>query len=554
MTITHTKINLSENWHNITINKSERIAVRGKGWIDGDIFEGESLAKVISQKLVLTPHRSDLKENIPETGHFALVIDNVDTVFAAVDRVRSIPLFYGSCDGQFYLSDDARWVKAKMNEFKPDPLAIAEFRYAGFVTGPDTLFPNVKQLQAGEYLVVRTLVNKQHTKCHRYYTYISNDFFEGTTSELISDFDKVLLCAFERLVKAANKRTLVIPLSAGLDSRLVIAMVKRLDYKNVIAFSYGKPGNQESEKSRHIAETVGYQWLFVPYSRNLWKQWYHSNTFKEYLNYADGLSTVPHVQDWIAVRELKTKQLIPEDAIFVPGHTGDFIAGGHIPPYYLDNENINREELIRSIKSKHYRLWNLKKAPKKTDTIITNRVESLLKEFSVKDNKSAASILEYFDWQERQTKHVVNSLRIYEFWDYDWYMPLWDTEVMEFWRRMPLKYKVNKLLYKLYLYHMNFSGVFSSVLKDPGKLQKLGLKEYHIVKEISAIYHRFRQKKLIPYRKRFLDYFLDQYQWHGIYPYFKIAFGHGFHQNIYSFLTDSYLSKLEETTRMTHQA
>jgi len=51
------------------------------------------------------------------------------------------------------------------------------------------------------------------------------------------------------------------------------------------------------------------------------------------------------------------------------------------------------------------------------------------------------------DWQERQAKFIVNSVRVYEFWGYEWRIPLWDNQLMDFFSGVPLKLRLEKKLY-----------------------------------------------------------------------------------------------------------
>ena len=538
-------LNISHRWSELFLNNDLQVATVGEGWLEGQLYQGMELTEAIGRRSLSLNYESGYERIIPENGHFALIIKKNDTIFASVDKVRSIPLFYGYNNKQFYISDNARWVREGLGDEIPDPFASREFRYAGFVTGRDTLFTRVKQLQAGECLWVLNRAHGLEVRLCRYYTYIGKDFFKNSIDELIPILDKTFIQAFERLIQSANGRTLVIPLSAGLDSRLVIAMLKRLGYEKVITFSYGKEGNKESVKSQEIAARIGYPWLFVRYTRQLWKDWYRSNEFRSYSRYSDGLCSLPHIQDWPSVWSLKEQHLIPDDAIFVPGHTGDFIAGGHIPFYYLRAGQMDKNKLIDSIIEKHYRLWNLKREPENLIDKIKDRIQSRLPNVHIRNAKEAGYVIEYFDWQERQPKHVLNSLRVYEFWGYDWRIPLWDTEIMQFWQKVPFELKIGKLLYKHYLEQRNFYGAFSGLLTD-GKRWKLALKKYALIERISNFYHNSAYSKLQLYRKRYLDYFLHEHQYLGIYSYAYVALKNGFSQNIYSFLVDSYLSNIDE--------
>ena len=168
------------------------------------------------------------------------------------------------------------------------------------------------------------------------------------------------LRVFERLVKSVNQRQIVLPLSGGYDSRLIAVMLARLGYDNVVCFSYGKPGNWESEISRRVAEKLGYKWLFVPYSRRKWRTSFQSEERLAYTRRASALCSPAVLQDWLAVRELTDHKLLSQDAIFVPGHTNDFITGGHIPAELAHSGTVpTLQALLLSIARKHYSIWRV---------------------------------------------------------------------------------------------------------------------------------------------------------------------------------------------------
>ena len=83
----------------------------------------------------------------------------------------------------------------------------------------------------------------------------------------------------------------------------------------------------------------------------------------------------------------------------------------------------------------------------------------------IKDNETCANAIEFFDFNERQAKFIVNSVRAYEFFGYEWRIPLWDTELIDFFLKVPLKYRISQDLYKKYARDWLFSGELS-VLKN----------------------------------------------------------------------------------------
>lgn len=466
-------------------------------------------------------------------GFFAIVKEDEKNIFAAVDRVRSIPLFYSTKNGQFYLSDDARWIREKVHDQDVDEVSKIEFLLTGYVTGKDTLYPNVKQLQAGEYLIYNKENKKLVTK--RYFQFRHFNFYENSTDELISLLDQVHVNVFKRLIESLNGRTVVVPLSGGQDSRLIVVMLKRLGYENVICFSYGKEGNEESAISKKVADFVGYKWIFVPYTKERWRQWNSSQEKQSYFRYADGFSSLPHIQDVIAVSELKRKNLISTDSIFIPGHSGDFVAGSHIPLTFSQKNGISNEELTNQIFKKNYHLWDLKNYCDYKQKFI-EKIYSLIPRESVYSNEEAADLFECWDWSERQAKFICNSVRVYDFLDYEWRMPLWDNEVMEFWSRVKMEARVNRRLYMEY------------VRITQGDIQKHLNEEYKALNSYSRRFLVSLVKKLQPIYgilikfRRLSQYDSHPLQWYGIVneSYYRTIVWRGM-ENINSILVEDYI-------------
>src|SRR5690625_1271158 len=275
-------------------------------------------------------------------GFFALIHKSEDKLFAATDRVRSIPLFYGQLDGLLLLSDDAGWIRQRLGNRLLDELAVKEFIRTGYVTGRDTLDSCVKQLQAGECLIATTRNGHTTIELKRYYTFERNESNLADDQALLAELEDVILHSMTRLVQWANGRPIIVPLSGGYDSRLILSYLKKLKYPKIIAFTYGRPGNNEAKISREVARQLNVQWLFVEYSNKRWQKWFHTQERQEYFGYAHQLTSVPHIQDWPAVWELRNQGHLPPDAVFVPGHTGDFIAGGHTIHGFLKESKVGR--------------------------------------------------------------------------------------------------------------------------------------------------------------------------------------------------------------------
>ncbi|MFH1005883.1 MAG: asparagine synthase-related protein [Candidatus Latescibacterota bacterium] len=429
--------------------RAVRVWTRGQAWEKQTYLEGHDLSVWLSRELSNeSKNAKSLFDNLLQklNGTFALIAEMHEGVLAATDRLRSIPLFYGLRGSAFLLSDDAHQVKDFVGNTDFEELSAKEFLLTGYVTGSDTLFPDVKQIQAGERISVeRTGTKKVAT--FRYYRFLHANYFEEPEEQLYGLMEEMLTRVFERLVRSVQGRRIVVPLSGGLDSRLIVVMLKRLGVENVVCFSYGRPGNRESEISREVAGRLGYVWCFVPYTRACWRKWFQSEEGRAYLRYGSGMASYPIFQDWPAIWEMKERNELQDGDVIVPGHSADFLAGSHIPPHYQHADSLAGADVVSAILEKHYVLWKWRTGCGDWAQLLSLRVADRMEDDTIRENPDAVDVFETWDWQERQAKFIVNCCKGYEFWGYDWRIPFWDNEMMDFWARVPLSMRIGKKLY-----------------------------------------------------------------------------------------------------------
>ena len=441
-------IHLSRAWA-----KAGSVNVRGSAFYSGACLSSERLAQVFVGlgSAAEVAHRMQVLN-----GFFSVVIQLPTSVVAGVDRVRSIPLFYTIRGNRFYLSDDPRWIYQEAPLRDWDRCSWVEFLLTGYVTGPHTLVEGLRQVQAGELIWVDLRAGTVHSE--RYYKFLPVAKRDEDMDSLLERLHTVAREVIARLTSIAAGRPVVIPLSGGLDSRLIALHLKLAGYEPVYAFTYGRPGNAEAEISRDVAQQLGMEWKFVPYSLERWKAWYRCREYRAYVRAADGLASVAHVQDWPAVWELLSRGDVPDHAIFVPGHSADFAAGSHIPFELLRPRAGTREAVMEAVWKHHYCLSSLERAAKTAgasasaaDNCLRRRIQSVLGEIMVSSTEDAVGAYEYWDWQERQAKFIVNSVRVYDFWEQAWWLPWWDAEFIAFWQLVPLRYRIRKQLYDRYV-------------------------------------------------------------------------------------------------------
>lgn len=417
-------LNLSDKWKNGVQNSEFKLC--------GVIHDIEQNCSSLNTVASIVDWVDKLKEM---KGFFSLVKHKDSTVFAAVDHIRSRPLFYGVSDQVFYLSDTAEWVRQQVKDMDMDEYAKVEFQVAGYVTGRNTLYKNVKQLQAGECLAYTG--NKLEVRS--YYTFEHSEPVKFKEEMLLAELHRVSKGSIQRLIQYANGRQIVIPLSGGYDSRLIAALLTEAGYTNILTFTYGVKGNKEATYSKMVAETLGLKWQFIEYTEKLWREAWKTKERERYQLEGSNWTSLAHMQDWLAVKIMKEQGIIEGDSVFAPGHSGDMVAGSHIPSFIHEKltSKYERKELVNHLFNKHYSLTKCKNVLQ--DTIAFKSViEESISSLDYYSAERFANECEKHNWQNRQAKYIVNSIRVYEFFECDWWIPLWDKDLVRFFEGLPL--------------------------------------------------------------------------------------------------------------------
>ena len=84
---------------------------------------------------------------------------------------------------------------------------------------------------------------------------------------------------------------------------------------------------------------------------------------------------------------------------------------------------------------KHFRINNFNSLSTIERNLIKERIKNSFSSNNKFDNDYAKELFQYFDWSERQSKFIINSVRVYDFFNFDWALPFWDLEIVNFWRK-----------------------------------------------------------------------------------------------------------------------
>lgn len=365
-------------------------------------------------------------------GHFAIVLQCDDVLCAVADRLRSFPLCRTKSRGAWLVTDDLLRM-AEDTGMKPeiDPGTMEQFLLSGFVIGQRTVFRDVFAVQAAE------IVRMQDTgaESERYFLYDPEMNVTPDPTEGVRTADALFAQAIRRMTDSAPAvRNWIVPLSGGHDSRLIVNYLYKAGIRNVICYSYGVPENPQSRLSREVAEALGYEWHFVEYTRELFDTIRQQEILDRYFRFASGCaSSMPHTQDFAAVYELGRRGVLQRGDLFVPGHTLDFLAGSHLTPQVCAVRT--PEQAVEAVQ-RHFSNWGSRRMSRS----LRAEIGRILSDTGV----SLRGFSECFDWQERQAKFIMHSLRVYEFFGYGWRTPWWDNDLTAFWTDLDVPAKLNR--------------------------------------------------------------------------------------------------------------
>ncbi|MGN7612121.1 asparagine synthase-related protein [Magnetococcales bacterium HHB-1] len=405
-------------------------------------------------------------------GFFSVIIASDNHVLAVVDSCGSTPIFYHDAFESLAISNQASLLKKRFN-LSLHESGKTELLLAGYVTGEETLYKNLKQLQPGSWL----LCNKKQRLYSSgfYFQYLPSTFFSGTLKEqdpenLKKTFNTIMDRVTDRLIKKASGAPIWLSLSGGLDSRLLLAKLVEHQYPALYSYTFGPPNNREALRAEAVAKLLNVPLHKVYQPAKLARSYFWSEERKKYWQTHDGLSRLPTVQGLQPIRMLQEQGVISKDALIINGQSGDYVTGKHIPEHFFDPEieagYVSLARLCDTIIEKHFSLWRNYLTPENRQIIMDRLQEQL--SFLIQGQEqfspeTAAQIYEYWEWIERQCKYVVRSKSMYEFCGHSWHMPLWDLELVRFWREVPIPLRRRQSLYADYLMEYDFQGVFSRI-------------------------------------------------------------------------------------------
>ena len=472
-------------------------------------------------------------------GLFAIALTNKKSIFLITDRINSTPFIYklNFKKTTISVSDHYLGLNLSNNEdLTVDQFQSKHFAMTGYTFLNGTIYKEVKKTSTGNFINIKN--NK--IDINKYYSW---EPYKKKRKERISEVKinirNLNLKIIDKLLSTIDNRTIVIPLSAGFDSRFILSGLIHRGYKNIISFSYGRNLNREMTIAKEIAKKLNVPWYPIIYNNLIVRESFNTQKYINFLQYSDNLSALYFMQDFLALEYLQRKRLIPKNSIIVNGQTGDFISGNHL---INSNKNKKNEDSIKNFINKHYKNWHKLKI--ENFSLIKSVLEKEFNTLGIKNNTSnKLEFLEFIEFENRQSKYIMNGQRTYDFLGYSWRLPLWDKDYLDFWEKLDIKYKKNQWLYKETLIEQNWGNVWQDIEINP-RPDSMYSKNIKIIRFFfKAIFFPFGQEHWHSFEKKFFDYFLSNLCSYAPFKYINIIKDkRGFSSPI-SWHVESYLNK-----------
>jgi len=439
-------------------------------------------------------------------GFFLLKIVAPGVTILVSDRIRSINAGFGFFDGRWQVFFEAGEQLLSSGRYKLSKTAESEFQYTGYLLEDKTFFQDVMQMLPGQILALTDQTADKKVISYADFLPIERESvagkdIEGCLSDLIvQTFKKSIY----ELLDLYPDRKFLVPLSGGYDSRFILVTLIACGVKvsNIISFTYGEASSYEVKVSQKVAESLNVQWHCVETNQEFWKKWGLAKkaSFDEYTRYAAGFGSCPVYQDWPVIGELLELGVIDREVVVLPGHAGDFLAGSHL---VSDLVGVASEDgIIRSIVAKHFSLKVLNSSEKA-------HIKALLADYKMLSIGDANASFEWWDWRERQSKLIMNSVRAYEYWGLDWWCPFWSKPFFDLFVSMPASYRqdtsayleaVNKL-YATYAVHKEgpVKGSDRDTLK--GKMVRIVKSGLPVLERLPFVLNYTRRRRYVLLRK-----------------------------------------------------
>ena len=357
------------------------------------------------------------------------------------DRYGFRKLYYWNSGNKFVFASEYKAI----SWFPDFPKKIDEFAFAnlmtfGYVLDDRTLFEDIKLLPPASIAIVQN----GNFSIRKYWDY---SFYEEGDPRLSED--EYIDALAEKLTTAVQKRVngvnrLALPLSGGLDSRTMAAVLYRLNSVDYIkAYSYGHRHCYDVRFGKKIAKKLGFPHETIEITPDFINK--HTKIFI-YLDEAMAAC------DW-AWGIISKKKAFAKDNInaVLTGFLGDVLFGSNLSFNSVLNTTKDNEAITKIYHS-HIDSFNDQESERYLNQHVYQRIRghNLQVIQQTYNNAPTDNILNrarYVNLQQRQRKFTCTQIRDLEFFAYT-FSPFIDNDFVDFVTHVPPELQLNQSLYK----------------------------------------------------------------------------------------------------------
>lgn len=379
-------------------------------------------------------------------GCYQIIYCTPEYCVLIVDPCRTMPIFYAEEADGIRVYDHLG--EEELRLFGLDEPTAALFQYMLCLPGTLTALTSVRQLQAGELL----WYTKNGTYRERFYRVSYGDGLEQIQDAALAQ--KVvrfkLEAIIDRLPEQIAGRTVLLPLSGGHDSRLLLYCLKKAHVGPILSYTYGTRSCNEYSLSKKVAAYYQIPHLFIEYKGKKVRKYYQKN-YSRYAEFAGNYTSVPWMQEWYALGELLRRTgLNPHQCVVVSGLGSDFWAGSQLEKMRLPTDAPTVGDVVREYARERMNISESNRTQEEEDSI-RYAANVLLENAGQagRDGFNAEELLEQLIWEEHIAKFLMNGLRVYEYHHLLWLVPFMDTGWGETWLSMDRSLRIKRKLWSM---------------------------------------------------------------------------------------------------------
>ncbi|KUG23934.1 hypothetical protein ASZ90_006262 [hydrocarbon metagenome] len=425
-------------------------------------------------------------------GAFSIIIyDKMrQKIFCASDRFGTIPLFYYLRGATLFISDIFFSIVEQLKKISIDHDSVRELILSGYVGGSRNIVSSICEVPQATIiqfdLLNNTSIAKKETRYWRL-SYVSHS--SQSESKLIDAFIEIMNEVFKRFSSALNSKNwrLLVMLSGGMDSRLLLTFLLRHNYHNLSTLSYGTINDRDVAIAKKVA-----QHLCVEHIENLVKDhgFFNREFIKKYV-YIMGETT--RFTCGIGLQYSLLNHSLEMDC-FIPGHSFDAATGSQLTPEIFALST--KEDVYALIFQTHFTSLGEKSILCLFGKdAVTEQVMKKRDEFEV-DSSDLIGSFERWNFENRQRRLILREKRTYAR-KANWILPFYDYQLVDFFAGVlyPMKYR-QKLYVNAFIKDDRFNKVFSLPYKKGTlkRIEKLSLAEKYIIHKPGTMMSRLYGK------------------------------------------------------------